>query len=114
MKTLDEWKDWTREHCPPDFAAWITKRGDVYVCPEHRNPDEKSREELEADRAEMRGWSNLELARHWAEAAWSAGDLRDWAIHYPPDRDEYVRFMAFNEACLEEFERRDLETIPLQ
>lgn len=75
---------------------------------------ELTREQLAEQAADMRTWSSLELAQRWAESSRLAGSLYDWAKWYPPDRDQYVMHMAFNEACLEEFERRDLETIPLQ
>lgn len=76
---------------------------------------ELSKEELASRRADMRTWSNLELAQRWAEAAMIAGSLFDWAKWYLPDRDRYTMQMCFVEACLEEFERRDsLEAVTLQ
>ena len=65
-----------------------------------------TRDELAAQRADMHAWTNLELAQRWAEAAWSAGNLYDWAKYKLEDRDEYVMHMAFAEDCLEEMETR--------
>ena len=68
---------------------------------------ELSREELARRHADMQTWSNLELAQRWAEAAFMAGNLWDWAKHYLPDRDAHTMCMAFSEECLVEMDARE-------